>query len=112
MSLSTIIILPVITAFGLLWWGNQIKEEHPLLTFLFQFLFIPLMYVSFHFAVIQATLIYASEPTIVELLADLTYYMGWILFIVGVYYLFIVLKNIYDMFKQKKEDKKREMYGD
>lgn len=112
MSLSTIIILPVITAFGLLWWGNQIKEEHPLLTFLFQLLFLPMMYISFHFAVIQTSLIYASEPTIVELLGDLTYYMGWILFIVGCYYCFMVLKGAYDMVQQNRENKKREMYGD
>jgi hypothetical protein len=112
MSLSTIIILPILTAFGLLWWGNQIKDEHPLLTFIFQLLFLPMMYISFHFAVIQATLIYASEPTIVELLADLTYYLGWVLFIVGAYYCFMLFKGLYDSVKQHKEDKKREMYGD
>lgn len=111
MSMTMIILLPVIAGLGLLYWAESIKEEQEYLATAFRFMFLPLIFLSIHFAVIDATLTYASDSDLVALLGDMSYYLGWLMFIVGVYYCFIAMAKAYDIVLQKRAEK-QERYDD
>jgi hypothetical protein len=109
--MDSIIFIPLLAAFGFLYWASQLEDEdYAVLKLLFQFLFIPLIWLSIHFAIIDASINYASEPALVELLADVVYYLGWIVFIIGVYYAFIIFKNVRDIILTKRQERKDAKY--
>lgn len=106
------ILLPILSGIGLLFWADQVKEEHPILSLIFQLMFIPLVFLSVHLGVIEASITYASNAALVETLANVTYYFGWVMFGVGAYYAFIIMAKAYDIVMQRKEKKRERMYGD
>jgi hypothetical protein len=111
MGLDTIVIIPLLAAFGLLYWASQLEDEdYAILKLLFQFLFIPLVWLSVHIAVIDISINYASNTDLVSALADFVYYLGWVVFIIGVYYAFIIFKNVRNIVLQKKEDRRQAKY--
>jgi membrane protein implicated in regulation of membrane protease activity len=102
--MNIIILLPILSGFGLLYWASQLEDEdYSILRMLFQLMFIPLTWLSIHFAVIDATITYASNTDLVALLGDFVWYSGWIAFIIGSVLSFIVLKRLYELIMQKKE---------
>ena len=111
MTMDTIILIPLIAAVGLLYWASQLEDEdYMILKLLFQFMFIPLVWVSTHLAIIDVSINYASNSALVVLLADFVYYLGWVVFIIGVYYAFIIFNNIRKIILQKQEAKKEGKY--
>jgi hypothetical protein len=109
--MDTIILVPILAAFGLLYWSSQLEDDdYAILKLLFQFFFIPLVWVSVHLAVIDVSINYASNTALVTLLTEFVYYLGWVVFIIGVYYAFIIFRNIYNMILQKREAKKEAKY--
>lgn len=111
MSMAMVMGLPLVAGLGLLYWSEQIKEDHPILTMAFRFMFIPLVWLSIHFAVIYVGLIYSANSELVIQLAQFSYYLGWLFFGIGVYYSFVVFGNIKDIIMQKKRDKEDAKYG-
>lgn len=111
MSLAMIIILPMITAIGFLYWATQLDEDHAILKLAFQILFFPLIFLSIHFAVIDATILYGANTDLVEQLAMFAEYTGYVFFFFGAYLSWNLLTRIYEMFIAKKKAKEEEMYG-
>ena len=105
MAMNMIIFLPIACAFGLLYWADQLDEEHEILRLIFQFAFVPLFFLGTHLAIIDATIVYASDAQLVETLADFAYYLGWFMFIIGVYWIFIIFKRVYNLIMQRKAEK-------
>jgi hypothetical protein len=110
MSMNIIILLPILSGFGLLYWATQLEEDYAILKLLFQLMFVPFCWLSIHFAVIDATITYASNTDLVSLLADVAYYLGWVAFIIGVAICFIIFKNLYNLIMQKRKSKKEARY--
>lgn len=111
MSMNIIILLPILSGFGFLYWASQLEDEdYSIIRLLFQLMFIPLMWISINFAAIDASITYASNTDLVSLLGDFVYYTGWIAFIVGAALSFIVLKRLYELIRQKKQSKENEKY--
>ena len=109
--MDTIILIPLLAAFGFLFWANQLEDEdYAILKLLFQFLFIPLVWLSIHLAIIDVSINYASNSDLIVLLTDFVYYLGWIVFIIGVYYAFIIFNNIKNIILQKREKKREAKY--
>jgi hypothetical protein len=106
------ILLPIISGIGLLFWSDQVKEEHPILSLIFQLMFIPLVFLSVHLGVIEATLTYAADTQLVETLTEVSYYFGWLMFGIGVYYAFIIMGKAKDIVLQKRAEKHQRKYGD
>lgn len=111
MSFAMIILLPILAAFGFLYWSDQLDEEHAFLKLMFQLLFLPLILLSINFGVIYAGLVWSSDSQLVKLLADFSYYLGWIIFIVGAYIVLTLFKRIYDMILERKAQKREEKHG-
>ena len=112
MGLDTIILIPILTALGFLYWASQLEDEfYAILKLLFQFLFIPLSWLSIHLAIIDVSINYASNTALVNLLADFVYYLGWVVFIIGVYYCFVIFRNVVAVIQQKRKDKEEERHG-
>lgn len=116
MSMDAIVLMPLVVGVGLLYWSSLISDDpengHPILRLMLQFMFFPLIFMSIQFGVIDATLLYASDTVLVEQLAMMAYYFGWLLFAVGAYYCFVVFKGIWDMIARRKKEKDDEKYGD
>ena len=110
MSMDFIIILPLVFGFGLLYWANGITNEDNILKHFFRLMFFPLMLLSLHFAIIDATLTYASDPALVELISLSVSILGYMIFIIGVYYAFYVLGRVKDFITQKKADNEEGKY--
>lgn len=110
MFLIAIVLLPLIVGFILLYWGNQLGEDS-FLRLVFQLFFIPLVWVSIHFGVIAIGFFYPSMSSLVTELSKFTYYLGWILLLVGLFLLYRVGKNIYDMIQEKKIKREEDLYG-
>jgi hypothetical protein len=110
MSLSMIIFLPVVVAFGFLYWAEQLDEEHGILKLMFQLFFIPLVWIAVNFAVINVRIIYSSDSELVGLLGDFTYYLGWVFFIVGAYIVYNIFIRLKDFIQQRKSEKESEKY--
>jgi hypothetical protein len=112
MGLDTIVLIPLLSAFGLLYWSSQLEDQddYVILRLLFQLLYIPLVWLSVHLAIIDVSINYASNTDLVTTLTDFVYYLGWVVFIIGVYHAFIIFKNIKDIILQKKAEKSAAMY--
>jgi len=112
MTMDTIILVPLISAIGLLYWSSQLDgDDYAILKLLFQFLFIPLVWISIHFAIIDVSINYASNVDLINLLSEFTYYLGWVVFIIGVYYAFIVFKQVYNIILSRKKAREEERHG-
>lgn len=112
MSMDIIILLPILSGFGLLYWASQLEDEdYSILRMLFQLMFLPLTWLSIHFAVIDATITYASNTDLVSLLGDFVWYTGWLVFIVGAVWAFIVMKRVYELIMQKRRQREEERYN-
>ena len=109
MTDSLVIALPLLIGFGLLYWSSQLDEEN-ILILIFQGLFIPLSWLSIHFAVMFASINYALNPEIIELLANLSYYLGWLMFIFGIVYIFKIGQVIYQTVNGSVSNKQGEKY--
>jgi hypothetical protein len=112
MSMNIIILLPVLAGFGLLYWAKCIEEEHEYLALAFQFMFLPLTFLAIHLAVVDATITYAADTELVTTLANMSYYLGWLLFIIGIYYSFVAMGKAYNLVLQKKQEKQEAKYND
>ena len=110
MSFDSLIILPIAIGFGLLYWSSLIDENHPILKLMLQFMFFPLIFLSIQLSVVSATLLYSADSTLVTNLSEFAYYTGWLMYAVGVYYMFAILKTLWDMFQTKKQQKDSETY--
>ncbi len=110
--MDAIILLPIISGFGLLFWADMVKEEHPMLTLMLQFMFIPLTFLSVQLGVEQVAISYASDSAMVETLTNVSYYIGWLMFGIGAYYAFVIMGKARDIVIQKRSDKQDKMYGD
>ena len=106
------ILLPILSGFGLLFWSDQIREEHPILSLAFQLMFIPLIFLSIHLGIIEATITYAADTELVKVLSEVSYYYGILMFLIGVYYFFIIITKIKEALLQKRQQKMEEKYGD
>jgi hypothetical protein len=109
--MDAIVLLPILAGIGLLYWSDQIKEENDLLKNLFRLIFLIMILLSLNLAVIDAKLNYAADSELVSSLADMVWYTGWIIFIVGCYYFFKILGSIYAWYGFKKQEKENEKYG-
>ena len=110
MSSTITIGLPLLVGFGFLYWSSLLDEDAEVLKLLFRFLFIPFAWLSIHIAVVYARLDYLADPELVEILADLVYYSSIILYLVGFYYLFMIVVNVYLLIMNKREKNSEEMY--
>jgi hypothetical protein len=110
--MDSMILIPLITGVGFIFWANDLKEEHPFLALLLQLMFIPLVFLSIHLAVIQATILYSSNAQLVTTLTSMVEYLSWILFGIGAYYLFIAMGRAKDMVMKKRQDDYNKKYGD
>jgi Na+-driven multidrug efflux pump len=90
------IFIPFIIGFGFLYWSSILDEEHVIVKMFFQLLFIPFALLGIHFGVIEATLVYASDPELVVQLANTAYYLSIILYFVGALLLLWLGKRVYD----------------
>lgn len=111
MSMNIIVLLPLLTGLGLLYWSSLLDEDYTLLGFIFQLLFLPLAVVSIQLGVIDASIYYASNSDLVKTLADFTYYLGWLIYSVGAFILMVVVLKVKDMLIAKRNAKKEERYG-
>ena len=111
MGINMIILLPIVAGFGLLYWASQLEEDQAILKLMFQLMFIPLIWISSHFAVIDAQINYGSNEAMVTLLSDFVYYLGWVFFIVGAYICLRIFLEIKDWFVTRKKKKQEEKYG-
>lgn len=110
--MEAIVILPILAGIGLIFWSSIVKEEYPLLSLMLQFMFLPLILLSIHLAVIEATLVYAANTQLVTTLTSMVEYLGWLIFGVGGYFAFIILGKILEIVQQKKKDKEERKYND
>lgn len=106
------ILIPILSGIGLLFWADQVKEEHPLLTLMFQLMYIPLIFISIHLGVAEATITYASNTELVKTLANTTTYLGYVMMIVGAYYVFQIIIKIKDIVLERRQAKHERRYGD
>ena len=106
------ILLPILSGIGLLFWSDQVKDEHPILSLIFQLMFIPLVFLSVHLGIIEASISYASDAELVETLSDISYYFGWLMFGIGAYYAFVIMGKAKDIVMQKRAEKRQRQYGD
>ena len=111
MTDSLIILLPLLFAFGLLYWSSLLDEDN-ILKLVFQGLFIPMFWVSAHFAVMFANINYPLNSELVSSLADFSWYLGFIMLGWGIVYVFKILKRVYDLVMGYFFNKKQERYGD
>lgn len=112
MSLAIITLLPILAGFGLLYWGSTLVDDEWLLRLIFQFLFIPLCWISVNLGVIDAKIVYSSDVELVSTLSQLVEYLGYVFFIVGVYYFFRTCKKIYDNVRKGRADREAERHGE
>lgn len=103
MSMAIIILLPILTGFGLLYWASEIEDR--LMKLFFRILFLPLVLLSIHFAIIDATIVYGSNTELIKTLADFVTYTGWIIFIFGAYLCYTVIAEVYQYLKLRREQK-------
>lgn len=111
MSLSIIVLLPVLVGFGLLYWSSLLSEDYELLGMVFQLMFLPLSLLSIQFGIIDATIIYASDSVLVEQLGMFAYYLGWLIYGVGAFILMVIVLKVKDMLLAKRAAKQEEKYG-
>lgn len=110
MSLAMMIFIPIACAFGLLYWSEQLSEEYIVLRLAFQLMFIPLIWVSVHLAIIDASIIYSSNTDLITLLGQLVEYLGYLFFFVGAYIAWKLLEAVWIKIQSKRAEKKEEMY--
>ena len=110
MSIALITALPLLAGFGLLYWSSLLDDDEWFLKLAFRFMFIPVLFLSIDFAIIDARLLYGADSVLVVTLTEFAYYFGWLLFGVGVYYCFVALNKAYDIVQQKKADKESAKY--
>jgi hypothetical protein len=104
-----IILIPIACAFGFLYWASQLDDDS-ILKLLLQLMFIPLILISINLGVMYVRLDYADDAATIQALADFSYYLGWIIFIIGGYYAFWVMGKVKDFILQKREQKEAEKY--
>jgi len=109
MSLAMIIALPLLTALGLLYWAEQ--SEDYILKLAFRLAYIPLVWLSVHLAVVDATIIYSANTELINTLVELVTYTEILFVIVGLYLLYQLIMAVKDYLTNKKESKQEEMYG-
>jgi hypothetical protein len=111
MSLLLLSLFPLAAGFGFLYWADQLDVEHDILKLFFQLLFLPLTFLSINFAVIYARLVWAADAELVSLLGISVTILGWIMFIIGAYLVYILFMRVKDVVLRKKQEKMEEKYG-
>ena len=110
--MDAIVLMPIIAGIGLIFWSDSIKPEYPFMAFMLQLMFIPLIFITVQLGIIEASITYASNIELVETLADISYYIGWLMYGIGAYYLFVVMGKALDVVRQRKAERDNEKYGD
>lgn len=111
MGLDTIILVPILAGIGLLYWSSLLEDDdYAILKLLFQLMYIPLVWLSIHLSIIDVSINYASNTDLVTTLSNIVYYLGWIVFIIGVYHAFIIFNNIRKIILQKKIERRESKY--
>jgi hypothetical protein len=96
---------------GFLYWADQLDEEHAVLKLMFQFLYIPLLWLSINFAVIDVGLVYGADAELIARLGDFVYYLGWVFFFFGAYLVYNIFMRLKDWFVERKRRREEERYG-
>lgn len=109
MFLLAVILLPLLFGALLMYWGSQLDEDS-ILRLAFQLFIIPLAWLSIHFGVIAVGTFYPQASELVTVLAQFAYYLGWLLFIIGAYLLYRLLRGLVDLLQQRKAKKEAEQY--
>lgn len=109
MALEIIVLIPILTGFGLLYWAEQ--SEDNILKLMFRLIFLPLVWLSIHLAFIDITILYASNADLILTLTELITYTTWVFFIVGAYILYKLLMQVKDWLAKKKSEREDELYG-
>lgn len=112
MLLGFLALLPLLFGFGLLYWANNLDEELSWLKLLFRLLFIPLFLLAVRFGLAGVSAVYPTNSELVTLLADVTYYVGWLLYIVGACLLIYIVWMVVKLAVGKKVEKNNAKYGD
>lgn len=110
--MDAIVLIPLISGIGLIFWSSEVKDEHPLLALMLQLMFIPLTFLTIQLGIIETSISYASNTELVSTLSNISYYFGWLMYGVGAYYLFVVMGKVLDVVRQKKAEKDNKTYGD
>jgi hypothetical protein len=110
--MDAIVLMPIIAGIGLIFWSDSIKPEYPFMAFMLQLMFIPLIFLSVHLGIIEASITYASNSALVETLSNVAYYIGWLMWGIGIYFAFVIMGKAYDIVRQKKAEKNNRKYGD
>lgn len=111
MSLAIITILPLLAGFGFLYWASQLDEEWAILKLMFHLFFLPLTFLSIHLAIIDATILYGADQTLIAQLGLFVEITGYVMFLVGLYILYKIIVAIKEFLMRRKEQKKEELYG-
>ena len=112
MSLALLIFVPVFVAFGFLYWGSLLSDDDWFLKRVFQLFFIPLAWLSLNFAVIYIKLVYSSDVELVALLGDFVEYLGYVFFMIGVYYVIKIMIEVKNGLSMSRQNKKDAMYDE
>jgi len=110
MSSTTTILIPLLVGFGFLYWSTILSEDEEILKLVLRLFFIPSALLSLHLAVIYSSLDYLGDAELVTVLSNSALYLSWILLIVGIYYLFMIFKGVYDAIISYVAKKKAEQY--
>ena len=103
MSMGFIIWLPLLAGFGFLYWSSLLDgEDWDVFKLMLRLMFLPLTFLSIHFAIIDATLTYASNSDLVSTLAMFAEYLGYLMYLVGLYILYVLIKGVVRNLQGKK----------
>lgn len=110
MSSTTTILLPILVGFGMLFWSSMLSEEEEDLKLIFRLFFIPCVWLSLHIATIYAHLDYTADSELIIILSDIVKYTSWLIWIIGAYYIFFILKKLYDVIMNNKTKEASDKY--
>jgi len=111
MSSTTTILIPLLVGFGFLYWSSVISDDEEILKLILRLFFIPSAWLSLHLATIYASLDYLGDVELVETLANNTLYLSWLLYIIGFYYIFMIIGKCYTAIMSYVAQKKEEKYA-
>lgn len=103
MALGALILIPLIFAIILLYWVNNLSEEHNILKLLIGLMPIPLLWISLQFA----TQVVINLYGLTELVNNMSFVLrisGYIFFTLVIYFiLYILIKSIDNLVKKRQE---------